>query len=123
MTIPEIEQHLDNWRNYYKDRYAQRVTPSLEGRYKGELGDVLEQDLPAPSKPVDVKQALKMEKLVVGLPMPHKLILVTEIMYKQAPNYALSGKRFYLFCRLAAIKPRDFDDLLRKAKLMIGNKL
>ena len=121
--MTSIDYQLDNWRRHYQDRYAKRVTPSLEGRYKPEAGDVLEQDLPPPSLPVNVKQALHIEKLVINLPMPHKLILVTEVMYKSAPNFALTGKRFYIFCRIAAIKPNQFEGYLKKAKLMVENNL
>ena len=114
-----IENQLDNWRRYYKDTYTQRVTQSLEGRFKPEAGDVMETDLQAPSAPVDVKLALCIEKIVITLPMPHKICLVAQYMYP----YALQNASFFKFCRVAVIKPRDFDDILKKSKLMIENKL
>ena len=115
----KLDQQLDNWRKHYCDKYHQRVTQSLEGRFKPEAGDVLETDLQPPSAPIDVKLALGIEKIVISLPMPHKICLVAQYMY---PN-ALRNANFFKFCRVAAIKPRDFDDILKKSKLMIENKL
>ena len=114
-----IDYQLDNWRRHYQDRYAKRVTPSLEGRYKPEAGDVLEQDLPPPSLPVNVKQALHIEKLVINLPHKNKLCLVATYMYP----FALTNNSFYRFCRVAAIKPNQYETILQKAKHMIENNL
>ena len=114
-----IDYQLDNWRRHYCDRYAKRVTPSLEGRYKPEAGDVLEQDLPPPSLPVNVKQALQVEKLVIQLPHKNKLCLVATYMYP----FALTNNSFYRFCRVAAIKPNQYETILKKAKLMVENNL
>ena len=119
MTECDIDYQLDNWRRHYCDRYAQRVTQSLEGKYRAEAGDVLEQDLPPPSLPVNVKQALQVEKLVIQLPYKNKICLVASKMYP----YVLRGNSFYKFCRMIGINHNQFEPILQKTKLMIKNNL
>ena len=114
-----IDYQLDNWRREGKDRYPQRITPSLEGRYRAEAGDVLEQDISPPSLPVNVKQAEHIESLVIQLPYKNKICIVAAYMYPQV----LRGNSFYKFCRMIGITPNQFEPILQKSKLMIENKL
>lgn len=117
MTFEELDQGLENWRNHYRDRKVQRVTFSLEGKYRPERKDMdYEEDLlPAPSKPVNVAQAIIFEKAITQLPFKFEACLVIDYMYR----WALADRVFNKTCRIAKTSPRDWDSNVRTAKLML----
>lgn len=115
--LKDTERDLQHWRNHFKDKTKYNVTKSLEGRYKPE--GISSDDIPHITEPVDVHIAVKIEKIIITLPHTHKMIIVAQFMYP----YVLNDTLFFKFCRKAAIKPRDYDELLRKAILMVHNKL
>ena len=117
----EIDEHLENWRNYYRDRKAQRVTFSLEGRYRPARKDIdyEEEAPPPPSKPVNVALAIQYEKAIIQLPFTIEACLVIEYMYK----YALVDSLFNKTCRIVKVSPKQWDSTVIKAKLMLMNKM
>lgn len=114
-TIEQLEPFLQNWSSYFKDRVRQRVTFSLEGRYKSE--EIYDEK--SPSAPVNAKDAINIERNVIQLPFKYKLTLAVEYMYRTQ----LNNNKFYRFCRIAVIKPRDYDDLVKTSKRMLINRL
>lgn len=117
----EADDILDNWRAYYKDTHSKRRTTSLEGLYVPERVDSDDADAPVPTaiKPIDHKQAIEVENIVISLPMPYKLILVVETFYR----FVLRNNNCYnKTCRKNGINPRYWDDNHRKAKLMVINR-
>ena len=120
----EIDEHLENWRNYYRDRKAQRVTFSLEGKYRPKRSDFdyedkEEEPITQPSKPVNVASAIEYEKAITELPFTNEACLVIEYMYK----FALSERIFNKTCRIVKVSPKQWDSTVRKAKLMLMNKM
>lgn len=121
MTIDTLEDGLENWRNYYRDTKKQRITFSLEGKYRPERKDMdYEEEAPPPAKkPINVAMAILYEKEITKLPFTHEVCLVVDYMYR----WALSDRRFNQTCRVAKVKPRDWSDTVKKAKLMLLNRL
>jgi len=120
--LKQVNDDLDNWRNYYRDRKSQRVTFSLEGRYKPDAlyVDGMEKEiLPPPRMPVDARLAVKYEIAIVQLPFTHKACLVIDYMYR----WALNEKVFHKTCRIAKVKPSEWTNTVEKAKLMLINKM
>ena len=137
MTECDIEQLLDNWRREGRDRYAQRITPSLEGRYNSESGKTMNDGITIEkneygkitikkestkktdtSQPINVKQALLIERIVIRLPFDHKLCLAMQYMYPWS-----LGNKFKRNCAKNGIKSTRFDAIVSQAKLMIKNNL
>lgn len=118
--LEEADELIDNWRIYFRDTHHKRRTFSLEGLYIPERVDEDDDELPPKaSKPVDHKQAIAIEKIVILLPMQYKLPLAIETFYR----YVLrSNHSFYKTCRKNSINPRYWDDSVRQAKLMVRNK-
>lgn len=122
-----IENRLENWRICFKDKPQYHKTKSLEGNYKEppqtkEEGEQEGYDAPTQAKPVlDINDAIKVERAVVSLPLKHKLVLVCNYMYP----YLLTNNRFTKTCTVIGIsrKAEVFDDYLKKAMLMVENKL
>lgn len=121
MDLQELEEGLENWRNHYRDRKVQRVTFSLEGKYRPERKDIdyAEEALPPPSKPVNVAQAIIFEKAITQLPFKFEACLVIDYMYR----WALADRVFNKTCRIAKVSPRDWDSTVRMAKLMLVNRM
>jgi hypothetical protein len=122
----QVNEELENWRNYYCDRTKQRVTFSLEGRYKPQRSDFdyeeseLEPPPAPPSKPVNVSLATKYEIAITKLPQyPYEACLVIEYMYK----WALNERHFNKTCRIAKVKPSEWNETVKKAKLMLINRM
>jgi hypothetical protein len=122
--LKQVNDDLENWRNYYRDRKAQRVTFSLEGRYKPTRSDFDYEDSekeppPAPpSKPVDARLAVRYEIAITKLPFTHKACLVIDYMYR----WALNEKVFHKTCRIAKVKPSEWNNTVERAKLMLINR-
>lgn len=117
-----IEEQLDNWWRCYKDSVSyQRTTLSLEGRYRIQRQDIdYEEEAPPPArKPINIKDARHIENIVTSLPDTYKLILVIEYMYR----WALADKRFHKTCRIAKVKPHQWELCVKIAKNMVENRL
>lgn len=120
LSIDDLHDGLENWRNFYRDRTTQRVTLSLEGKYRPSRKDIdYEELLPAPSKPVNASQAIIYEKAIIALPFKFKACLAFEYHYR----FALTDKNFNKTCRVAKVAPRDWEYTFRRAKLMLINTL
>lgn len=117
----QIDNGLENWRNCYRDRKSQRITFSLEGRYRPSRKDIdYEEEAPPPAtKPIDVSLASVYERAITQLPFKHEACLVIDYMYK----WALSDKNFHKTCRIAKVRPQDWNKTLREAKLMLINRM
>ena len=117
----EIDEHLENWRNYYRDRKAQRVTFSLEGRYRPARKDIdyEEEAPPPPSKPVNVALAIQYEKAIIQLPFTIEVCLVVDYMYR----WALIGRHFKATCKIAKVNKDYWDSTVKKGKLMLMNRM
>lgn len=121
-ATPMIDEQLDNWCRYYRDNAHHRnKTLSLEGKYLIQRKDIdyEEESLPQATKPINAKEAIEMEKVIITLPDSYKLVLVIEYMYR----YALKDNVFHKTCRIAKVKPYQWADYLKKAKLMVENRL
>ena len=116
-----IDDQLENWQRYYRDTYARRKTLSLEGRYVIERKDIdYEEEAPPPAKkPVRRKEAEHIEAAIIKLPYTYKLCLTVEYMYR----WALHDHVFHKTCAIAKTKRHLWDDIVKKAKLMVENKL
>lgn len=121
MDLDQLNEELENWKQYYRDRKKQRVTFSLEGRFRPERSDIdyEEEALPPPRKPINVNLAIKYEKAITSLPFTHEACLVIEYMYK----WALFDSNFYKTCKLVKVKPSDWQKTVRQAKLMLINRM
>jgi len=117
----QIDEELENWKQYYRDTTKQRVTFSLEGRYRPERNDIdYEEEAPPPArKPINVALAVKYEKAITQLPFTFEACLVIDYMYK----WALSDKHFNKTCRIAKVSPRDWEYTVKRAKLMLINRM
>lgn len=117
----DLEDGLENWKQYYRDRRKQRITFSLEGRYRPERKDIdYEEEAPPPAtKPINVSLAVQYEKAITQLPFTFEACLVIDYMYK----WALSDKHFHKTCRIAKVRPSEWDASVRKAKLMLINRM
>ena len=120
----EIDEHLDNWRNYYRDRQAQRVTFSLEGKYRPKRSDFdyedkEEEPITQPSKPINVALAIQYEKAIIQLPFTIKVCLVVDYMYR----WALIGRHFKATCKIAKVNKDYWDSTVKKGKLMLMNRM
>jgi hypothetical protein len=117
--LKDTEKDLhDHWQAHFIDRHQQRITKSLEGRYKRE--NVNDDDKPIARSPIDIKLACTIEKIITTkLPKKEKIIIVTEYMYR----WALKDNLFNMFCRKIGIRPQQYDEYLRRAKLMVHNNL
>ena len=115
-----IDDQLENWQRCYKDAkgYNSR-TLSLEGRYRIERTDIdYEEEAPPPArKPLNMKEAAIIEKIVTNLPFQYKLIITVEYMYR----WALQNYTFNKVCRLAKIKHYQWDDKFKQSKHMVEN--
>lgn len=119
--LKQINDDLDNWRNYYRDRTKQRITFSLEGRFRPDRKDIdyEEEALPPATKPVDVKLAVIYEIAICKLPFQNKFCLAVEYFYK----WALNDKHFKKTCKIGGIGGKnDWELQLKKAKLMLINR-
>lgn len=117
----QIDEDLENWKHYYRDRKSQRVTFSLEGRYRPERKDKdYEEEAPPPAvKPINVALAVRYEKAITKLPFKFEACLVIDYMYR----WALSDRHFNKTCRIATVAPNQWDDVVTRAKLMLINKM
>jgi hypothetical protein len=115
--MTDIEQRLNNWRLCFKDKPHYKRTASLEGNYKPP--PVWE--APSIKIPIDLNDALVIEKAVTALPDKHKMVLVVSTMYP----YLLINSAFYKTCHIIGIsrRPEVFDDYLKKSKIMLANIL
>jgi hypothetical protein len=102
---------LDNWKRVFKDKPHYRVTPSLEGKYRSPQVWHPEE----PRMPVDLNDAMEVERAIVKMPMPFKQIIIYKYMY---PFLPFSG-----FCRKAKINPREYNQKERRAHDMLHNIL
>lgn len=109
--LKETMERLRNWANWARDKPHYRVTQSLEGRYRPP--PVWE--APQPTTFVDINDALKVERAIIGMPKPYKA-LVIYVMIR-------SGLPLPIFCRKNRINARDFDELERKAYIIVKNRL
>ncbi|MES2635833.1 MAG: hypothetical protein V4605_04940 [Pseudomonadota bacterium] len=117
----QIDEDLENWKQYYRDRKKQRITFSLEGKYRPDRKDIdYEEEAPPPAnKPVNVHLAVKYEKAITQLPFTHEACLVIDYMYR----WALSDKHFNKTCRIAKVSPKSWNETVKKAKLMLINRM
>ena len=113
----QIESRLNNWQAWGIDKPHYQRCKSLEGNYKAP--PVWE--APALRTEIDLNDALKIERCVIQLPQKHKMVLVTQYMYK----YLLINERFNVTCNKIGIsrKHEVFDDYLAKSKDMLANLL
>ena len=120
-NFTQIDDDLENWKNYYRDRKSQRVTFSLEGKYRPERKDIdyEEEALPPASKPISVALAITYEKAITQLPFKFEACLVIDYMYR----WALSDRHFNKTCRIATVSPKEWDNTVRTAKLMLINRI
>jgi hypothetical protein len=109
--VSETKERLENWRQWARPRMQQRVTQSLEGRYR-----------PPPSwhppeakTEVNLIDALKVERAIVNLAPQYKQVIIYSYIY---PYLDLRA-----FCRKAKINIRDFESMQRKAVDMVHNLL
>jgi hypothetical protein len=116
-----IDDGLENWKNVYRDTKKQRITFSLEGRYRPDRKDIdyEEEALPPARKPLDISLANIYERAITQLPFAHEACLVIDYMYK----WALSDRNFHKTCRIAKVRPQDWNKTLREAKLMLINRI
>ena len=113
-TPRELDRTLDrleNWKRWAKDKPQYRVTPSLEGRYKSPQVWHPEE----PRMPIDLNDAMAVERAIIKLPKPYKQIIIYRYIY---PFINLQQ-----FCRHAAIRLREFEVYERRAMDMIHNRL
>lgn len=113
---------IDNWWRYYRDTRTKRRTLSLEGSYIPERQDIdyEEEPPPPPSKPVNRVEAVQVEKIVISLPLQYKLPLAIETFYRFV---LFSNSSFYKTCRKNNLNPRNWESDVRKAKLMVLNRM
>lgn len=118
-SIEQLEQGLDNWHQFFRDTKKQRVTFSLEGKFRPERTDIdyEAEALPPARKPVNMSLAVVYEKAITQLPYSFEAVLVIDYMYR----YALSDKHFHKTCRIAKVRPENWELTKRKAKLMLIN--
>jgi len=117
--LSDITERLHNWCAWYKDRQTQRVTFSLEGRYKSE--EVFDEQKQA-RPPIDVKDAVRLEAVIVSLPDKQKNI----IKYAYLKRIHLKDKpihNFNVLCRKLGINQRDYEEEEKRAHLMVKNML
>lgn len=113
----EVRERLDNWATHYKDRVAQRVTMSLEGRYKGEHSETN-----IIASLVDVNDAIVLEKAIISLPEKQRNI----IKYAYLKRISIKDKpytNFNVVCRKLGINQRDYEQEDKKAHYMVKNIL
>lgn len=114
MEFDTLEQTIDrlaNWRRAFKDHRNYRVTPSLEGRYRSpQCWEARE-----PSIQVDMIDALKVERAIVGMPKLYKAILKYAYFQSFIPRQ--------IFCRRERIRIDQYEYEEEKAVRMIDNKL
>lgn len=110
-TLEATKERLQNWKRAFKDHPHYRVTPSLEGRYKcpqcWEEKQIQE--------PIDINDALLVEKAVINLPDKNKAIIKYNYF---TPYIALHG-----WCRKNNIRPDQFEYELARSIKMIDNIL
>lgn len=121
IELIELDEGLENWCNYYRDKRTQRVTFSLEGRYRPERKDVdYEEEAPPPAKkPLNLALAINYEKTIIQLPFKFEACLVIDYMYR----WALNDQHFYKTCRIATVSPKEWQITVKKAKLMLINRI
>lgn len=111
--LAETMERLRNWANWAKDKPHYRVTQSLEGRYKPP--PVWE--APQPTTFIDINDALKLERAIIGLSKFYKTMIVYCMIRKYLPM------REYFRKNKLAILERDFPELEKKAYIMVKNRL
>jgi hypothetical protein len=120
--LKQVNDDLENWRNCYKDRKSQRVTRSLEGRYRPSRKDIDYEETapPPPTKPINVSLASKYEQQVCLLPFKNKYCLAIEYMYP----WALGERYFTKTRKKCGIGGKnEWDLLVKNAKLMLINRM
>jgi hypothetical protein len=110
-TVEQTKDRLANWKRAFKDHMNYRVTPSLEGRYRSpQCWEVRE-----PTTQIDMIDALKVERAVVGMPKLYKAILKYAYFQMYIPRQ--------IFCRKERIRVDQYDLEEEKAIRMIDNRL
>lgn len=110
-TLEQTKDRLQNWRRAFKDHKKYRVTPSLEGRYRSpQCWEPRE-----PSVLVDMIDALKVERAVIGLPDLYKAILKYQYFTPFIP--------LQIFCRKNRVRQDQYGTEENKAVRMIDNRL
>lgn len=113
----EFDQRLDNWARWARPHKNYRRTFSLEGRYKPEASEVWEPE--QPHVEVDIKDALEVERAIIGLPKKHKLTLVYCYVY----FWTVRDKLLYPVCRKIGINPTKLEEYEKVALVMLENRL
>lgn len=105
-----VEERLRNWASWAKTLPTYRVTKSLEGRYRAPA----QWEAPRPAKFIDLNDALKIERAIIGVPQPYKAIIIYSLIHPYIP--------MQVFCRKNRVPQRDYDLMERKAKFMVQNR-
>lgn len=113
MDYQEFEQRVENWRNWARPRLTQRVTFSLEGRYKSP--QCWEER--TPSAVVDQNDALLIEKALVNPTFPKKFMRL--IVYDKIYPFVNLG----YFCRKEGLNQRNIKEDTAKAYRALYNRL
>ena len=110
-NLEMTKERLENWKNWAKDRKQYRVTPSLEGKYRPPPS----WHPPEPKIFVDINDALKVERAIVGMPQPFKQVIIY--------GYITPFIDLHFFCRKAHIRIGEYDSYTRRALDMVHNRL
>jgi hypothetical protein len=110
-TLEQTKDRLQNWKRAFKDHRHYRVTPSLEGRYRSpQCWEAKE-----PSIAIDMIDALKVERAIVGMPDMYKAILKY--------HYFQSFIPLQIFCRKNRIRLDQYEHEEAKAIRIVDNRL
>ena len=116
--MTDIESRLNNWARWGRPQTQYRRTYSLEGRYIPEAGDVFEEKKAV--IPIDMRDAVILEKIIVQLPTKHRKVIVYSWVY---PWTVKNDRLFYKVCRLCGVRPSLFERYENEAKNMVKKLL
>jgi len=112
MTDDDLEEIFINWARWAKNRsHRKQHCFSIEGRYRSPQT----WHPPEPKPPeIDLWEALKVEKAVVGLPKKYRILITGHYVYKSNPMSLV---------RKIAIRFNDYNATLQMARLMVKNRI
>jgi hypothetical protein len=112
-----IDERLNNWQSWGKDKAHYQRCMSLEGNYKPPPV----WHAPALKVEVDINDAKLVENSVITLPKKYKEVIVVQYMYP----YLLINERFNKTCNIIGIsrKADVWNDFLKQSKIILQNLL
>lgn len=110
-TLEATKERLINWQRAFRNHPHYRATASLEGRYKSP--QCWEQ--PQVNEPIDINDALKIERVIIRLPDVNKAI----IKY----NYFTPFIALNWWCRQNKVRADQYELELARSVRMVDNLL